>query len=264
LEALGPEGSLVLGAGIGHTFVMPGLVKKLRQPLLSASGKVGPAKLRVGGELSVESGKVDTQVRAGVIAANRERGEQVVGDSPGVAKWSHEGGLAVGGSAAKAQASKLEAPASLGPLFVVRGEARKSRESVPDFVVEALQRLLLQVGRDGAHAMGQLTDASTIAQETSSNLGVIKFSQAIEELWSMIDFVLNVGAAKRSRADGSAKELKIPIEKDSAFAVAGVFKQGSREKSLKVGAGIAARQDKLTFAQVELEAQETAPLLEQT
>ena len=78
------------------------------------------------------------------------------------------------GGATEAKASKVEAAASLGPLFVARGYARKG-ESLPDFLVEACQRLKLQVRRDGAHAVDEFAHAGTVAQKASCDLWVVAF-----------------------------------------------------------------------------------------
>ena len=219
-----------------------------------ASGKVGHGLLRVSWELGVESSKVGVAVRARVVTAQLKLREQSMRHRGGVAEGGKVSGFSVGGSTAEAKAGVVKAAAGLCPLLVVRGQAGKRAESVPDLLVEACQRLLLQVGRYGAHAMSEFANAGAVAKETSRDLGVVELSKLVQELGGLGHFFLDVVAAEGRGADGSAKELEVAFNKDSAGAVVRVGEQPVREEAGKVSAGVAARQNKFALAKVQLEA----------
>ena len=174
-----------------------------------ASGKVGHGLLRVSWELGVESSKVGVAVSTRVVTAQLKLREQSMRHRGGVAKGSKVSGFSVGGGTVEAKAGVVKAAAGLCPLLVVGGQAGKRAESVPDLLVEACQRLLLQVGRYGAHAMSEFANAGAVAKETSRDLGVVELSKLVQELGGLGHFFLDVVAAESRGADGSAKELEV-------------------------------------------------------
>ena len=102
--------------------------------------------------------------------------------------------------------------------------------------------------------MSEFANAGTVAKETSRDLGVVELSKLVQELGGLGHFFLDVVAAESRGADGSAKELEVAFNKDSAGAGLRVGEQPVREEAGKVSAGVAAGQNKLALAKVELEA----------